>query len=157
MPLLALLLACAALVAGCGDEGPERPIDLDAYAAALSALRESEGEGQLHAARVDGDEITFDLVREGPATRVRWTGDELETTGDDVVAGEQGRDLVVGGDGRDLVTPSPLLGFGGFADGEPDTIECGEIGRNDGDPGDQTFVVLSDGDVANDCATVVEQ
>jgi hypothetical protein len=87
MPLLALLLACAALVAGCGDEGPERPIDLDAYAAALSALRESEGDGQLHAARVDGAEITFDLVREGPATRVRWTGDELETTGDDVVAG----------------------------------------------------------------------
>ena len=87
MPLLALLFACAALVAGCGGGGAEGQIDLDAYDAALTALRESEGDGQLHAARIEGGEITFDLVREGPATRVRWTGDELESTGDDVVAG----------------------------------------------------------------------
>ena len=87
MPLLALLIACASLVAGCGGGGDEGQIDLDAYAAALAALRESEGDGQLHAARLDGDRVTFDLVREGPATRVRWTGGELERTGDDVAAG----------------------------------------------------------------------
>ena len=50
-------------------------------------MRESEGDGQLHAARLDGGDITFDLVREGPATRVRWTGSELEDTDDDVFAG----------------------------------------------------------------------
>jgi len=38
-------------------------------------------------ARLGGGDITFDLVREGPATRVRWTGDELEDTDDDVFAG----------------------------------------------------------------------
>jgi hypothetical protein len=87
MPLLALLFACAALVAGCGGGGAEGQIDLDSYADALAALRASEGDGQLHAARLEGDEITFDLVREGPATRVRWTGEELGSTGDDVAAG----------------------------------------------------------------------
>ena len=85
MRLLALLLACAALAAGCGGGGGS--IDLEDYERALAALRESEGDGQLHGARLDGGEITFDLVREGPATRVRWTGDELEDTDDDVFAG----------------------------------------------------------------------
>jgi hypothetical protein len=85
MRLLALLLACAALAAGCGGGGGS--IDLEDYERALAALRASEGDGQLHGARLDGGEITFDLVREGPATRVRWTGDELEDTDDDVFAG----------------------------------------------------------------------
>ena len=85
MRLLALLLACVALAAGCGGGGGS--IDLEDYERALAALRASEGDGQLHGARLDGGEITFDLVREGPATRVRWTGDELEDTDDDVFAG----------------------------------------------------------------------
>ena len=86
MPLLALLLACAALAAGCGG-GVRGSIALDDYERALTALRASEGDGQLHGARLDGGEITFDLVREGPATRVRWTGEELEDTDDEVFAG----------------------------------------------------------------------
>ncbi|MDA0172160.1 hypothetical protein OJ998_23860 [Solirubrobacter taibaiensis] len=77
--------------------------------------------------------------------------------GNDVVAGQQGQDVLSGGDGSDLVTPSPLVGFGGVADGKVDNVDCGEPGQRDGEPGDQTFIVLSDRDVANDCPTVVEQ
>jgi hypothetical protein len=34
--------------------------------------------------------------------------------------------------------------------------DCGEIARSDGDPGDIAFRVLADGDLVNDCATVID-
>jgi len=82
---LAVLLAVTAITAGCGGAGGA--IDLADYERALGALRDEEGDGQLHGARIDGGEITFDLVREGPATRVRWSGGELEDTDGEVFAG----------------------------------------------------------------------
>jgi hypothetical protein len=73
----------------------------------------------------------------------------------------QGRDVLVGGDGNDSMFPSPgpdvQLPFGAVPDGQPDLIECGKLLRSDGDPGDQALRVVSDGDIANDCATVVDQ
>ena len=73
----------------------------------------------------------------------------------------RGRDILVGGDGGDTIFPSPgpnvQFPFGAVPDGQPDLIECGRIGRGDGDPGDQTIRVVSDRDTANDCATVVDQ
>lgn len=82
--------------------------------------------------------------------------------GNDSVAGKEGRDLLVGDDGDDVMFPSPppsiAFPFGAVPDGQPDVIECGEIGPGDGgDPGDQALRVVSDGDFANDCATVVDQ
>ena len=63
--------------------------------------------------------------------------------------------------GKTARVPSPgpnvQFPFGAVPDGQPDVIECGSVGRSDGDPGDQAFRVLVDGDFANDCATVVNQ
>lgn len=81
--------------------------------------------------------------------------------GNDAVSGKAGRDVLVGDDGADTIFPSPgpnvQFPFGVVPDGEPDLIECGQVGRSDGDAGDQAFRVLVDGDLANDCATVVNQ
>jgi len=81
--------------------------------------------------------------------------------GNDGLNGLQGRDVLVGGDGNDSIFPSPApdvqFPFGAVADGQPDLIECGKLGRSDGDPGDQALRVVSDGDIANDCASVVDQ
>ena len=43
-----------------------------------------------------------------------------------------------------------------FPDGVFDSMDCGELGRSDGDPGDLAFRVLADGDLVNDCATVID-
>jgi len=81
--------------------------------------------------------------------------------GNDAISAGAGKDLLVGGPGNDSMFPSPLpaieFPFGVVADGQADIIECGEVGVSDGDPGDQTFRVVSDGDFVNDCATVVDQ
>ena len=110
MPLLALLLALLCIAAGgCGGGGGKGQLDLEEYGRALAALHEAEGDGQLHAARVDGGDITFDLVREGPATRVRWTGSSFEDTDDDVFAGPYFDLAALTADGaRELLGAAPV-------------------------------------------------
>jgi hypothetical protein len=105
--LLLALLACIAAACGCG--GGEGGIDLGEYERALAALRDAEGDGQLHAARLDGGDITFDLVREGPATRVRWSGSGLEDTDDEVFAGPYFDLAALTADGaRELLDAAPV-------------------------------------------------
>ena len=77
--------------------------------------------------------------------------------GDDTLAGDKGIDSLSGGDGDDVLLPSPDGFFTVFSDGVFDSMDCGEFGRSDGDPGDLAFRVLADGDLVSDCAVVIDK
>ena len=78
--------------------------------------------------------------------------------GDDVVEGEGGRDVLLGGGGNDILVPSPAGPlFSAQPDGEQDFMDGGDLGFHDPDAGDLAIVVAADGDVANDCPTVLQQ
>jgi Ca2+-binding RTX toxin-like protein len=109
-----------------------------------------ENDKILRVEDIEGSRLNDVLIGDGKSNRL------FGIEGNDTLLGNNGIDTLIGGDGADELAPSPEGFFGVLPDGKPDSMDCGNIAFNDGDPGDFAFRVLADGDTVTSCPTVFD-